>query len=304
MLDNASMRYGVVVGVGLVLGCGPQVGVPEAERGTTGDVTTSTSATGMGSTTWHGEPEPPTTGDDTSTSVATSVTTNDFVDGGPDFGTEPVECSIWDEDCPRGEKCMPWANDGGTAWNATRCSPIASDPNAPGDPCTVQGNGVSGLDDCELHSMCWDVDPATSMGTCISFCVGTEQAPTCEDPDTQCSISNEGVLSICLPTCDPILQDCGGNVCAPWNEGFTCFPMSPGETQVGASCQYLDECEAGLACIAGAAGCAASTACCTPYCSIVDADPPCLLEDTCVPWFEEGEAPAGYGHVGICTAPG
>ena len=298
------MRRSIVSLVGWLLGCGPQVSMPDAERGTTGDVTTSTSATG-GSTTWSGEPDPTTTtttGDDTSTSVATSLTTNDFVDGGPDGGSGPRECSIWDEDCPLGEKCMPWANDGGNNWNATRCSPIANDPGAPGDPCTVQGNGVSGLDDCELHSMCWDVDPDTNMGTCIAFCTGTEDAPTCDDADASCSISNEGVLSLCLPGCDPIVQDCEAGVCHPWNDGFTCIPEDPEQAQAGDPCEFESSCAAGLYCVAGAAGCDAATTCCTPYCSLFDADPPCLLDDTCVPWFEEGQAPPGYEHVGICAS--
>ncbi|MEX1364969.1 MAG: hypothetical protein AB1Z98_17710, partial [Nannocystaceae bacterium] len=33
----------------------------------------------------------------------------------------PPQCSLFAQDCPDGEKCMPWANDGGDAWNATIC---------------------------------------------------------------------------------------------------------------------------------------------------------------------------------------
>ncbi len=40
---------------------------------------------------------------------------------------------IWAQDCPEGEKCMPWANDGGGSWNATRCSPLDPNPSAVGD---------------------------------------------------------------------------------------------------------------------------------------------------------------------------
>ena len=50
----------------------------------------------------------------------------DFL-GFPDGGTEPTDCDIWAQNCPRGEKCMPWANDDGYGWSATRCTPIDDD---------------------------------------------------------------------------------------------------------------------------------------------------------------------------------
>src|SRR5262245_46725118 len=53
----------------------------------------------------------------------------------PDGGGVSIECDAWAMDCPRGEKCMPWANDGGSEWNATRCSPLDPDPAHPGDQC-------------------------------------------------------------------------------------------------------------------------------------------------------------------------
>jgi hypothetical protein len=70
-------------------------------------------------------------------------------------GGQTYECDLWKQDCPPGEKCMPWANDGGGSWNATRCTPLAEDPRQPGEPCTVEGSGVSGRDDCDIRAMCW-----------------------------------------------------------------------------------------------------------------------------------------------------
>ena len=43
------------------------------------------------------------------------------------------QCNPFTQDCPEGEKCMPWANDGGGSWNATRCSPISDNPGEPGE---------------------------------------------------------------------------------------------------------------------------------------------------------------------------
>ena len=56
------------------------------------------------------------------------------------------ECSTYEEDCPDGQKCMPFANDGGNAWNALKCVDVVGE-GGHGDPCTVEGNGVSGVDD-------------------------------------------------------------------------------------------------------------------------------------------------------------
>ena len=48
-------------------------------------------------------------------------------------------CDLWEQDCPEGEKCNPWANDGGASWNALRCVPIDPNPDGVGEPCTVSG---------------------------------------------------------------------------------------------------------------------------------------------------------------------
>lgn len=70
----------------------------------------------------------------------------------PDGGGTGFECDVFAQDCPPGEKCVPWANDGGGVWNATRCSPVDDDPAAPGEPCTVEGGPTSGIDDCDAQA--------------------------------------------------------------------------------------------------------------------------------------------------------
>ena len=106
--------------------------------------------------------------------------------GEPDVRRE-TDCNLWTDDCPRGEKCMPWADDGGGVWNSTRCVPIAPDPRQPGERCTVEESPSSGIDDCAAHSLCWFVDPATNVGVCIAMCSGTEANPTCESECTLCN---------------------------------------------------------------------------------------------------------------------
>ena len=122
---------------------------------------------------------------------------NGFIDT-PDGGAVSFECDLFAQDCPAGEKCMPWANDGGPDLNATRCSPVSPDPGAPGDPCTVEGSAVSGIDDCDIGTMCWDVD-RSGQGTCIAMCTGSADAPLCDGADAWCYMANDGAISVCLP---------------------------------------------------------------------------------------------------------
>ena len=149
----------------------------------------------------------------------------------PDAGGCLSDCDPFDQDCPKGEKCMSWAYDGGGSWNCTRCSPIDDNPGQPGDECTVEGSATSGIDSCDLGAMCWNVDPQTNMGTCVAMCTGDEYASICEDPDTQCAIDDGSYLVLCLPRCDPILQDCPeGEACYfwPWDT-WNCAPDASGE---------------------------------------------------------------------------
>jgi hypothetical protein len=230
----------------------------------------------------------------------------------PDGGAN-TECDLWAQDCPEGQKCMPWANDGGNSWNATKCSPLDPNPNQPGDPCTVEGSGVSGIDDCDVGAMCWDVDPETNMGTCVGFCTGSAADPVCPDPATGCSVSNEGVLILCLPYCDPLLQDCPeGNACYPEENGFFCSPDASGPDLggYGDPCEYLNVCDPGLWCAVPEAvpGCQGAAGCCSEFCDISDpaGDDQCMgaaMGQQCTPYYEEGAAPPGYENVGVCTLP-
>jgi hypothetical protein len=252
-----------------------------------------------------GETEPGTSG-----GAETGAGPGGFIED-PDGNPVSVECSVWEQDCPDGEKCMPWANDGGNAWNATRCSPIAPDPGQPGDPCTVEGSGVSGVDDCDVATMCWGVDPETNQGSCVAFCMGSENNPVCDDPTTACSIANEGTLVLCLPTCDPVDQTCrDGEGCWGIDDDFVCAPDASGEMGMyGDACEYLNACDPGLFCALADAvpGCTAP-GCCSEYCDLTEDEPGAncsgaAMGQECLPAFEEGESPPGYNHVGVCAIP-
>jgi hypothetical protein len=232
----------------------------------------------------------------------------------PDGGNADVECDIWAQDCPEDQKCMPWANDGGTSWNATRCANLDPNPVQPGDDCETDGSDVSGNDNCAKGSMCFSVNPETNVGTCVAFCTGNANAPVCDDPGTLCNISNDGVLALCLTTCDPLLQDCpqGGHQaqgCYPVYEDFLCWPdFSFDLGAYGDPCEYFNVCDPGLFCALAdiVPGCAGSQGCCTEYCDLEAPSPndACSGAGTeCIPFYDEGAAPPGFEALGACALP-
>lgn len=215
------------------------------------------------------------------------------------------ECDQWAQDCPVGEKCSAYADNGGSAWNNTKCVAVYEDADQPGDDCTVEGSGVSGIDSCDKGSMCWSVDPSTNKGVCVDLCDGNAEAPICESGHS-CAIANK-VLNLCLPFCDPLAQDCpNAELCIPSGQGFVCvFDASGEEGQVFDPCEFGNVCDQGLYCLppSYAAECdAAAGGCCLPFCDVKAPD--CTgAGQMCLPWFDEGTAPPGYENVGICGIP-
>src|SRR5690606_38571371 len=117
----------------LVLTACPSEATPGEETGSDDDSTgasaTLTQGSSPTSTSMTTAGTDPTTDPGTSTAADTADTADGdstsmgFV-GDPDVGGGGGECDVFAQDCPKGEKCMPWANDGGGSWNATTCSPV------------------------------------------------------------------------------------------------------------------------------------------------------------------------------------
>ena len=217
----------------------------------------------------------------------------------PDGTGGAYECDLLEQDCPEDEKCMPWSNNGGPIWTATRCSPIWPDAKLVGEACTVDGNDVSGLDDCEIGLVCVDVDPATSTGTCSSLCVGSPDALSCEDPNEDCIVVN-GPTPLCVTLCDPVDPVCDNpQGCFLFDGHFACrTPTIAGEA--GDPCASTTGCGAGLMCAYGPAfECEAEPGqgCCAAVCDATAFDS-CAVGE-CIPWFPD-PAPEGTEHVGVC----
>ena len=303
-----------LLGSALLLACGDDNKDPmantspssatEGTGGTQGASTTSATDPGTTGT--------PTTGATTTgADASTSGTSCSFICDSSGTGSVGNECDQWVQDCPEGQKCMPWSSDGDFAWDALKCTPVMENAGQPGDACTVEGNGVSGVDSCEKGSMCWNVDPNSGQGVCAAMCVGDVNNPQCNDALTTCLISNDGVLTLCLPICDPLVQDCPGNdLCIPNPQDTTAFlcilDASGEEGQAFDPCEYINSCDKGFLCADPGIGMECdpmAIGCCLPFCD-TSAMPACPgVGQECLPWYEMGQAPPGFENVGVCGLP-
>jgi hypothetical protein len=236
---------------------------------------------------------------DPTTTTGTSLTTG-FV---PTIDIPGVsECDPFLQDCPEGEKCVPYAAAGGV-WDANKCVEVTGS-NSAGDTCTYAGI-VDASDDCDENTHCWDVMDVDGMnvGVCTPFCTGTPDDPICA-PGTSCLIANDGSINLCITTCDPLLQDCGAGLACFWaNNDFNCI-FTTQDIPLDEACGYINDCQAGLICMdATLLPACNGSACCAAYCDLTD--PSCSTMGTeCTPFFEEGMAPPEYVDVGVCILPG
>jgi hypothetical protein len=246
--------------------------------------------------------------DSTQTGTTDSTETTDSTGPYPSFVPEPdvvevFECDPFAQDCPDGQKCVPYGSTGGN-WDANKCVPVLGD-QAPGEPCTYEGV-VEALDDCDATSHCWDLQDVEgeAVGICHAFCTGTADEPECPEA-SQCLIGG-CCINLCIPTCDPILQDCGEGLACYWaNNGFNCI-FTTQDIPPGEPCGFINDCIVGSGCTTAEAlpNCVGA-ACCSPFCELGAGDLTCevLPGTTCVPFFEQGMAPPGYEDVGVCILP-
>lgn len=243
----------------------------------------------------------------TTAATATTATTAGMTAGTtapdePTTGSAGGECSLWEQDCNAGMKCVPYDSMHTGVVDATRCVEVADPPRAAGDPCATEG-GVVGLDDCDVGLLCWQLD-GEGQGTCIPLCVGAPADPQCDD-GLVCDVSNGGLLPLCLTRCSPLTKDCpDGQICiSAGPEGFVCDGDASGEEgQYGDPCEFINVCDPGLLCLdsTNVPGCN-TPGCCTPYCDLTMPECPGAADgQECLPYFPNDSAPPGLENVGVC----
>lgn len=235
--------------------------------------------------------------DGTSTGAASSSSTG-FVD--------LYDCDIFEQDCPPGFKCNPYSNDGSIALDASRCVPLAPDPDLIGEICTGEPNGQSGLDSCELGAVCQYRSGTPGVDTrCIELCSGTRATPGCQGDASTCFSSTQTEEHLCLPRCGPFAAPCpddwDGWSCLPATSSFICAPFVAGSQALGQPCEFVNECAPGLLCApAGPSLCdEAAESCCQPLCDMNAPD--CPEPTVCQPGLVDPLP--GYEHLGVCTDP-
>jgi hypothetical protein len=210
------------LGLAMLAACGGDKMSDDSTSSTTSQ-TSEAQTTTADDTTTTGTPTTtaPTTTDLTTSGCGTAcVDTTEatgFIYGAPDLGSL-LECSIETEDCPDGQKCMPWVSDGSNMWNALKCVPIDPDPVGVGEACVAPGNGQNGEDNCDKHVMCFEVNG--DNGICRAMCDNGACAP-----EFNCLSANDGILELCLPACDLQAPMCEpGHTCIPVAAGGVCAP--------------------------------------------------------------------------------
>ena len=211
------------------------------------------------------------------------------------------ECDLQAQDCPQGEKCMPWANDGGSEWNASRCSPVADDPGLPGDACIVEGSPWSGIDSCDVGGVCWQVDVETNQGVCHPLCQGMF---TCPEP-LACMLFDAAEVPLCVQGCDPLAPDCpAGEACTFLGLDLVCQPIPAEVATLGQPCESELACEPGTLCAfdpAVSCGNGPGMGCCSQPCDVND-PAACTGPEVCTPWFPL-RPPPELAYLGVCVMP-
>ncbi|HWB81306.1 MAG TPA: hypothetical protein VG755_40365 [Nannocystaceae bacterium] len=274
-----------------VLGCGPTTSVGDSSEsggGSTGhDGSTTTLGTSVGTTVGEA------TG--TSTTLTTSVDSSGTTDAcatdldsdtfGGDFDVGPSEptCDLFEQNCDKGEKCVPVFG-----FSTRDCVPIAPEPLADGESCEAGSD-----DPCGPSSWCGLPDD-DGNGTCLPLCTGAFANPICP-VDTICVIDDEMIVAYCAAPCDPFDPAAcpGHHSCQPTARGFGCLEEG-GHTR-GEHCLQNDSCADGLYCAPGGLveGCCFES-CCAPLCS--DANP--CEGGACQPLGDAVPGPDGLGFCG------
>lgn len=289
----------------ILLGCSPDK-MSQTSDGSIGDSTTQiTSTSSSVSDTSATSSDTSTTSTSSSThtvvSASSSSETSSIIEL-PDMYSEPLECDVWNQGCPRGQKCTPYS----MHWDKLMCVPLAEDLVPIGAPCNVLGEPFEGLDDCPRGAICWDAVDET--GVCIALCSGSFEQPTCPLQKTACDLNEGLVLNLCIETCDPLLQDCPQTeTCVPGLINYFCKPdFSDTGGQPFTPCDHSDQCKPGNICTSAddAVECSQEDLrCCVPYCDVgLPNDCPGNGQE-CEPYYEPGLAPSGLEHVGVCSLP-
>jgi hypothetical protein len=203
--------------------------------------------------------------------------------GTPDGAPVGGACNaVTQTGCSAGLKCAWIVSDVATQAGMVGCSPNGTIPV--GGTCT-QPAVVGEADGCIAGSHC-------VFSTCHTICSLMPSVP--------CSMGGcvgvEGLdFAICLPNCDPLLQDCPlGQGCYLTADGPVCATVV-GAAGPGMACMYLNDCTAGSGCFDDGLG----GGICYKYCNF--ASYPNLPDPTHCTTGQTCTGITGETLYGVCT---
>lgn len=107
-----------------------------------------------------------------------------------------AECSLVDQDCPEGEKCVPSSPTRMAPWTELVCTQANPEPLGPGEPCTI----FAPYDDCAVGYWCIPDAPGSNAGVCVELC--TPETTCTEGECSPCDASELVPFGVCVPpTC-------------------------------------------------------------------------------------------------------
>ncbi len=323
-MGRARSRWSLALALALACACNHGLytddGTSEGDASSTGPGTTGTNAGSVSASTTTATPTATASSSSTgggvgvtsSSGAGSSTTSCEFICDDEDAPSDGL-CDTFAQDCPGEDtKCVAYDSDDDGYWDATRCVPVTGDDQLY-EPCTAEP-GKTGIESCAKGLFCWSLDE-DGNGVCYAQCMGTPENPVCLEA-TSCVLCGGCVVTLCHPTCDPLLDDCAvGESCIgdTNSDGFICLQnASDGMAPEGAPCEFANACNPGLMCVNPdfypGPDCQGSIGCCAPFCDLGNGDADCeglsVANAACVSYYEPWPAPEGLEHIGVCGVPG
>lgn len=239
-----------------------------------------------------------TTSDSEGNPTSSEGTTNINSDPSETSGTFPTECVPWQDSCPRGEKCLPYASQFRGYFDRYGCFELVPRPDLIGQECSTleyYEMVITQSDSCGLGAICLD-------DLCMPLCSG--------EPDSWSCPPKFGCLGLdfepfCLPSCDPldVQLDCAMyDSCIVNGAGFfQCAPAAQDQAPLFADCLSDTNCGASQYCenkeLVKECGQNSGERCCNALCDLDNGI--CPGDSVCLPFFAEPTYPE-YEDLGKC----
>lgn len=211
----------------------------------------------------------------------------------------PGSCNPYAPDCPEGQKCSAWSEDGGT-----RCIPLSAQTVGEDEVCwTYSVANGDYLDNCDEGLFCDSrlIDPEDAgSGLCVAQCTCSPADRVCGDGAWCFGNPTYPGIALCFSVdgCNPLKADC--------DEARACYPIlrvndyafhcrAPGVLPPGSPCPEGVNCDENSIC---------SNNVCRRVCDLED-PAACEAGENCVTYVPPGEQAlepfdACTARVGVC----